>query len=679
MLFRVSKKWSSRIIVPLIIMSGSLLSTMNGQGFDSLMPVPQTIEKSEGRYRLDKEFQLGVAGNADDRLYSGATRFLRRLDNRTGLFFGQNFITADSSTEGAGLFIRVNRPGEVDLGEDESYQLTIEGSGIKLLAETDLGALHGLESLLQLLSSDADGYYFPNGTLVDAPRFAWRGLMIDSARHFMPVDMIKRNLDGMAAVKLNVMHWHLTEDQGFRVESKTHPRLHEYGSDGLYYTHEQVKEIIAYAAERGIRVYPEFDVPGHATSWLVGHPELGSAPGPYEIERQWGIFNPTLDPTNEDLYVLLDDFFGEMAELFPDDYLHIGGDEVHDKHWQENESIQGFMKDNGIADSHALQSYFNQRILKILTKYNKKMIGWDEILQPDMPKNIMIHSWRGRDSMVAAAKDGYRSLLSNGYYIDLMQPASFHYENDPLPADIELSYEEKKLVLGGEATMWSEHVTDETVDSRIWPRTAAIAERLWSSGDVTDVDDMYRRLDIISLQLEEHGLTHIRNREVMMRRLTKGANFEALRVLADVVEPLKIYKRNSDNSYRSYSPYSLLADIAIADAPDAMKFKHIVEAYLLDGNAEDLAAIHSWLEGWKSNHSLFLHLSENSPVLREADAISLALSTLAKDTLKILEGKEPQTPFSETIKIARQPVAKVELQVVDAIEALVEYTRSKNN
>lgn len=658
----------------IFIMTGSLLSTVNGEGFDSLMPVPQSIEQGEGRYRLDKEFTLGVAGTPHDRLYSGSTRFLRRLDNRTGLFFGQNFITADSSVKGADLVIRVTRPGLVVLGEDESYELTITDDGILLSSETDLGALHGMETLLQLLSSDREGYYFPKGTIVDSPRFGWRGLMIDSVRHFMPMEVIKRNLDGMAAVKMNVMHWHLTEDQGFRVESKTYPRLHEFGSDGLYYTQEQVKEVIAYADERGIRLYPEFDVPGHATSWLVGHPELGSAPGPYEIERQWGIFNPTLDPTNEDLYVLLDSFFGEMAALFPDEYLHIGGDEVHDKHWKENEQIQAFMKDNGIADSHALQSYFNQRILKILTKYNKKMIGWDEILQPGMPKNIMIHSWRGRDSMVAAAKEGYRSLLSNGYYIDLMQPASFHYANDPLPADIELSDEEKEMVLGGEATMWSEHVTAETVDSRIWPRTAAIAERLWSSGDVTDVEDMYRRLDVISLQLEEHGLTHIRNREVMMRRLTNGGNTEPLRMLADVVEPLKIYKRNSDNSYRSYSPYNLLPDIAIADAPDAMKFNRAV-ALLLERNDDSiLAVIRIWLEQWQYNCNSFAEYS--SPALQEAIPLSEALSNLASDALKILDGEEPENDFAETLKIARQPVAKVELQIVDAVEQLVEFTLS---
>ena len=193
----------------------------------------------------------------------------------------------------------------------------------------------------------------------DQPRFPWRGLMIDIARHYQPPEVLKRNLDAMAAVKLNVFHWHLTEDQGFRVESKKFPKLHTMGSDGFFYTQDQVREIIAYAAERGIRVIPEFDIPGHATSWLVGHPELGSAPGPYKIERGAGIFEPALDPTRDQTYKFLDGFLGEMAALFPDAYMHIGGDENEGKQWDRNPQIQAFMKAKGIKDNHALQAYFN--------------------------------------------------------------------------------------------------------------------------------------------------------------------------------------------------------------------------------------------------------------------------------------------------------------------------------
>lgn len=644
-------------------------SVAQEEAFSNLLPVPVELKVGEGQFRIDKTFTVAVSGAANERIYSAASRFLRRLDQRTGLFLPQDYIEPGESVGEAALDISVSRPGQIEHGEDESYQIIVTPTEARIEAATDLGAMHGMETFLQLLSADERGYYIPACTIEDAPRFTWRGLMIDSARHFMPMDMIKRNLDGMAAVKMNVMHWHLTEDQGFRVEVKSYPRLHELGSDGMYYTQDQIREIVAYAADRGIRVYPEFDVPGHATSWLVGHPELASAPGPYEIERGWGIFDPTLDPTNEKVYEVLEAVFTEMAELFPDAYFHIGGDENEGHQWDANERIQAFMKERGIADNHALQSYFNQRLLVILTKLGKKMVGWDEILQPDMPTNIVIHSWRGRDSMVAAAKAGYSSILSNGYYIDLMQPASDHYLTDPLPADIDLDEAQRKRVYGGEATMWSEHVTNETVDSRIWPRTAAIAERLWSKGSVRDVEDMYRRLDVVALQLEELGLTHLKNRDMMMRRLAGGYDYEALRVLADVVEPLKIYKRNADLSYRSYSPYTLLPDVAVADAKDARRFSRMVDSYLETRHNADEAVLQEMLGSWIANHASFESLAAGSPALREALPLSEALRDLAAVALASLNGE--QTQADEVLARARVPVAKVELQIVDAVKRLL--------
>ena len=657
--------------IPLII---GFLAPMNAEtteAFARLMPVPSKVMTSEGKYRIDGDFDVSVIGQPDERLYGAASRFVRRLDDRTGLFLKQDFVRATYGGSGSGLLVEVDRPGQIQLGEDESYLLVVSSDKVHLRAPTDLGAMHGLETLLQLVSVDEEGYFFPNGSIEDSPRFPWRGLMIDSARHFMPLDMIKRNLDGMSAMKLNVMHWHLTEDQGFRIESKKYPRLHELGSDGLFYTQEEVKGIIEYAAERGIRVYPEFDVPGHATSWLVGHPELGSAPGPYTIERAWGIFDPTLDPTNQQVYEVLDGLFGEMAALFPDAYFHIGGDEVTGKHWENNPRIAAFMKERDMHGLHDLQNYFNHRVLEILTQHGKIMVGWDEILQPDMPTNIVIHSWRGRDSMESAAKRGFRSILSNGYYIDLLHPAKDHYLNDPLPADIDLNDAEKKGILGGEATMWSEHVTVETVDSRIWPRTAAIAERFWSSSTVTDVEDLYRRLDIISIQLEELGLTHLKNREMMMRRLARGYAYDALRILADVVEPLKGYKRNAKNRYRSFSPYTLLPDVAVADAKDARKFRNL-SADFLSGEREDLIVeIRLMLEQWRSNHEAFADLAAGSPALREGVPLAKALAELSDAALVALDsGKQPEG-LDGLLEEARQSHARVELQVVDAIEALI--------
>ena len=650
----------------------------------NLMPVPAEMKMGDGKFKLEQSFAVAVQGQPSDRLCRAATRMLRRLDGRTGLFFSQDFIRPDTNPADAALTITCNRQGKLVVGEDESYRLTITGQKIELTAETDIGALRGLETLLQLLDADEDGYFFPAVEINDRPRFPWRGLLIDVCRHFMPIEVIKRNLDGMAAVKLNVLHWHLTEDQGFRVECKTFPKLHQLGSDGFYYTQEQIKEIIDYAADRGIRVMPEFDMPGHATSWFVGYPELASAPGPYTIERRWGIKDPTMDPTREETYAFLDKFLTEMAALFPDEYIHIGGDENNGKQWNANPDIQAFMKANNIPDNHALQSYFNKRILKILQKNNKKMIGWDEIFQPDLPKDIVIQSWRGQEALIEAAKKGYQAILSNGYYIDLIQPTSQHYLNDPLAEDAPLTDEQKKHILGGEATMWAEFVTPETIDSRIWPRTAAIAERLWSPASVKDVDDMYRRLAVVSFRLEELGLQHEKNYPMMLRRLTGGRDITALKTLVDVIEPVKGYKRNSLRDFTSYSPLTRVADAARPDAQVAREFRQDVEKFL-NGNENSAPALTAQLKVWKANHEKLLPIIKASPILWDIETLSQDFSALAEigeqAIAYITAGeKAPAAWVQESlarVEKAGEPRSETELMITPAIKDLVEKAAEK--
>ena len=646
----------------------------------NLMPVPAQITLTGEKFRLTDSFTLAVKGEAGDRLYKGSTRVLRRLAGRTGLFFPQDFITKESCSDTADFIIKTNCEGRVALHEDETYQLTITKDKIEIAAETDIGALRGLETFLQLLSVDDKGYYFPTIKIDDYPRFPWRGLLIDVSRHFMPVNVIKRNLDGLAAVKMNVLHWHLADDQGFRVECKTFPKLHEKGSDGFYYTQEQIKDIIAYADDRGIRVIPEFDVPAHATSWLVGHPELGSAPGPYTIERNWGIKDPTMDPTKETTYEFLDKFFEEMAALFPDEYMHIGGDENSGNHWNANESIQAYMKENNIPDNHTLQSHFNQRILQILTKHGKKMIGWDEIFHPDLPKNIVIHSWRGQESLVESAKQGYNGILSNGYYIDLIQPAFYHYLNDPIPEDSPLTESEKKNILGGEATSWGELVTYETVDSRIWPRTAAIAERLWSPQNVKDVEDMYQRLGVVSFHLEELGLTHIKNYEMMLRRLTNNADVTALRNLVDVIEPVKKYARHFQGiKYTSYSPYTRIVDAARPESMKARRFNKLVDELIANKKNASTDEIKSMLNLWKNNHKELVKTIRVSHVIEEIETLSEDLSAISAIGLKsinyITSGKKSSKRWikksMKMLEKSKEPRGQTELMVIPGIEKLV--------
>lgn len=607
----------------------------------NLMPVPQKVELKNGKLRITNDFTLTINTGSHERLYSASDRFLRRLDGRTGLFFKQGIIAKESFqvVNQPTFSIVAKRHGKVELLEDESYKIIITPEKISLDAENDIGALRGLETILQLLSSDEQGYYFPAIEINDFPRFPWRGLMIDVARHYLPMDVLKRNLDGMAAVKMNVMHFHLSDDQGWRVESFTYPRLHQLASDNLYYTQTEIKEIINYAADRGIRVMPEFDLPGHATAILVAYPEFGSFPGPYKLERRAGIFPAALNPTKENTYEFLDKLFTEMSGLFPDEYIHIGGDENKGKHWKANLEIQDFMKTNDLTTTFELQTYFNNRLLITINKLNKKMMGWEEILQPGMSQNAIIHSWLGRESLYRAASQGYQTVLSHGYYIDLLYPAADHYLNDPLPDLSERSEKEKKykltpgqekLILGGEATMWSELVTPLTIDSRIWPRTAAIAERLWSASSINDVKDMYRRLEVVSFRMEELGLCHIKNKEVILRNLSNGADISALKVLADVIEPYKEYTRDPrGDMYKIYYPFTMMADAASADAKSARIFRSLVADYLKSRSIADTAQLKYFLNLWKNNHQEFLKTLAGSPVLKQMENLSEKLSIIS--------------------------------------------------
>ncbi len=652
----------------------------------SLMPIPEKYELSGIKFRMTEKFTISLGNPVSERIKKGATRFLRRLSKRTTLFFPQDYITEKSKSDTAYMVIRCGRKGNLMPNEDESYNLLITKKIILLEAETDIGILRGLETVLQLLDADKDGYFIYGAEINDRPRFTWRGLLIDVCRHFMPVEVIKRNLDGMAAVKMNVLHLHLSEDQGFRVESKIFPELHRSGSDSKFFTQCQVKDIIQYADERGIRILPEFDIPGHATSWFVSHPELASAPGPYTIERRWGIKDPVFNPTIDTTYRFLDRFLGEMAALFPDEYLHIGGDENNGKHWDANEQIQQFMTENNIADNHELQTYFNNKILEILTKHGKKMVGWDEILQTGMPANIVIQSWRGTESLIESARKGYMGILSNGYYIDLMHPASYHYSNDPLPENSELTSEEKKLILGGEATMWAELVTPETVDSRIWPRTAAIAERLWSPSGIRDIDDMYRRLETISFRLEELGLTHIKNRNMMLRRLTNNSDYSPLEVLLDVAEPVKVYQRHFQGvAYTSYSPYTRFVDITTADAKDRREFGNLVESFISSEEPEILDKLRLMLTKWKNNHREITALTEQAPAIAEIIPLSENLMKLADNALNAIEiysGRgelvdKKENNSQQIFEEAKKPFGQAELVIVDDIKKFTDFLRDK--
>lgn len=586
-----------------------------------VMPAPQEVHVRAGRLAVSGELAVAAtAGQRDDaRLDAAVSRAARRWRERLG--------------PGGGAPVRVliacSTPGGAipSLGEDESYTLEVGPAGVVLKAAAVTGAMHGLETLLQLPERDASGWFLPFVAIRDAPRFPWRGLLIDVSRHWEPQEVIFRNLDAMAVVKLNVLHLHLTDDQGFRIESRTHPELQAKGSDGKFFTQAQMREIIAYAAARGIRVLPEFDVPGHATSWVVSHPELASLPGPYGIERQWGVFNPVLDPTNEATYALLGDFLTEMAALFPDTFIHIGGDENNGVQWNANPRIQAFIRARGLGSNEGLHTYFNSRIAAILAKSAKRMVGWDEILQPGLPKSSVIDSWRGTEALASAARQGYDGILANGYYIDLIRPAAEHYLVDPVPASSHLTAEERARILGGEAAMWGEWVSPETIDSRIWPRTAAIAERLWSPQGVNDVADMYRRLGLVSARLDEAGALHLRNQDLMLRHLV-GENLQvpgigALRTFLALIEPVKGYSRGALQVWgNQLVPLIGIADAAQPESALARDFSASVDRMVFQPGGIDrspAAPLAAQLAAWQAAGSEVADtLCTQYPALREA-------------------------------------------------------------
>jgi hexosaminidase len=609
----------------------------------NLMPMPASVQAGNGSLRIDDGLSVSLTEYTELRLEEAVARFRKQLSRQTALILPGARVDAAKAT----LVIRTDHASKSvqEVGEDESYTLEVTPSGAKLTAPTPLGVMHGLQTFLQLVEVGPDGFGAPAVTIQDQPRFPWRGLMIDVARHFMPVQVIKRNLDGMEAVKMNVFHWHLSENQGFRAESKKFPKLHEQGSDGHFYTQEEIRDVIAYARERGIRVVPEFDMPGHNTAWFVGHPELASGKGPYEIERRWGVFDPAMDPTNEKLYKFLDEFIGEMTKVFPDHFFHIGGDEVNGKEWDANPKIQAFMKEHKLKNNEELQAYFSGRVQKLVTKHGKAVIGWDEVLVPGVPKDIVIQSWRGQASLAKAAKDGFRGLLSNGYYLDLGWPAARHYAVDPMGGDAaNLSAEEKQRILGGESCMWSEYVNPENVDSRIWPRNAVIAERLWSAQSVSDPASMYARLDVISERLEWLGLEHRTAMRQMLQRLagpTSPEEFAALQTLATVVEPVKDYTREQTAPAEptSKTPLNRMVDAVPLESHAGRQFNELVDKYLA-ASCHDAAMethLRAELAIWRDNDAKLQSLMGRSFLVKEGAGSSQDLSTIGTVGLAALD------------------------------------------
>jgi hexosaminidase len=506
---------------------------------------------------------------------------------------------------------------------------------------------------------------------------------------------LKRNIDGMALVKLNVLHLHLSDDEAFRIECRTHPELHEQGSDGHFFTQEQIRELIAYAADRGIRVVPELDLPGHCTSWLVSHPELAAA-GKYSLARGLITSAPVLDATSEEVHALLADVYAEMAALFPDPYFHIGGDEADYLPWTENARIQNFIREHGLNGPAGLQALFARRLRELLIRQGKQVVGWEEVMRGDMPKDVVIQGWSGPEGEghghLDALRNGYRALLSNGYYLDLNHPAALLYQNEPWRGEQLPEGVKSGALLGGEATIWTEWVSQETLDSRIWPRTAAFAERLWSPRDIVDLDDMYRRLAIVSQRLEEAGLAHEKNRGPMVRRLAgSSATPEELRALSDfvdLVEPVKEYNRAKQQGGLNYlRALNSVADCARPESETGRQFTSQVNRFLGSRTETNLAsALRTRLQTWAASARVTARfLSRQTTTDPAAAAVAENLLELcdgaltAIDALESSHRAEPEwsARFLTEVQTMEPGRDGILIPIVPAVRRLVEAARTQ--
>lgn len=691
----------------------ALLSARAGQAeaAPALMPIPQSASFDGGAAPLGQGVRVVWDGMRPTPLLRRAvTRFETRLSALAGPMTG-----------GAPLMLHIRfgaDPAYLTLQEKENYTLKVAPNGVELSANGPAGVLHGLATLLQLMQKTPQGPAFADAVIDDAPRFPWRGIMIDVSRHFMSVDSVERQLDAMEMTKLNVLHWHLSDGTGFRVESRLYPKLQDVGGHNQYYTQAQIRTVVSYAADRGIRIVPEFDIPGHSLSLLQAYPGL-AAQQPVPMTKNWksscattsvagetrttcsqhlNLNTAALDPTQPDVLHFMDALYGEMSALFPDRYFHSGGDEVSPSQWTDNPKIAAYMKAHGYADAPALQAAFTAKVEHMLAHRGKIMMGWDEVSEAPIPKDVVVEAWRGSKWIGSATKAGHPVVVSSGYYLDLLRPSRQHYAVDPfdvkadgLPPETPtpgqapdpareaftldpnappLDDAQKALVLGGDAPLWSEIVSDEMLDARLWPRSAAIAERFWSPQSVSDSADMERRLPIVQAELETTGIEASRNEARMIARLTP-ANITPLTVLTSVTSPVRNYAMNRLAYHGGDEMLNAPGAIAAPDSFAAMTFNGLAERYAA-GDRTVEADLRARLETLAGNDAAYAAVA-NTPMLQAARPVSQQLSALAITGLEAMERGRHDAAWHA--KAARQ--IDVQKQAFAACESHVASYKSK--
>ena len=521
------------ILAFIILFAVSACTQQQTHEIPSLIPQPVSVEAGDGAFELTSSSKI-IVPEGNEKLEMMAAQYAQRFTTSLG------FEPAVVSGGGAKGNIRINindNPDE-ETGK-EGYRLKVGKSGVEITANTPAGAFNALQTLAQLMPAGVESRWvqmedkcqLPAVEIIDYPRFPWRGLMLDVSRHFFSKYEVFAYIDQMVKYKFNVLHLHLTDDQGWRVEIKKYPKLTEVGAwrvprqgtwwtfdppkpgekarQGGFYTQDDIREIVKYAAERQITILPEIDIPGHSLALIASYPEMSNTKKQYHVNpgsKFYTIEDNTLDPSNEEVYVMLDGIFAEIAELFPGEYIHIGGDEAYKGFWAKNPNCLALMEREGLKDLGELQSYFIKRVEKILQSKGKKLIGWDEILEGGLAPEATVMSWRGMGGGIKAAEQGHKVIMTptQHCYLDLYQgdpaiePETYSmlrlrdvYAFEPLPEGVD-----SELVLGGQGNLWTESVaTLRHAQYMTWPRGLALAEVLWSKAEDRDWEGFVARME----------------------------------------------------------------------------------------------------------------------------------------------------------------------------------------
>ena len=521
MKFRLYAVIATLFIVP------SIYSQNSSGNASGIIPKPVSLKTNNGTFRFDRNTVIVAdEGNRD-----AADFFNKYLED----YYGFNLNTAESAQKN---YIRFSSRTFVKAPENkEHYTFTSTSKGVDITGDSYDGTFRGTQTLIQLLPpAKATSLSIPQVSIDDQPRLGYRGLMLDVGRHFFGVDYVKRFIDYIALHKMNTFHWHLTEDQGWRIEIRKYPKLTEVGAyrDGTiighhpgtgndniryggFYTQEEIKDVLEYAKKRHITVVPEIEMPGHAGAALASYSYLGCTGGPYEVSQTWGVHKDVYCAGNDSVFTFLEGVLDEVMELFPSEYIHIGGDECPKDAWKVCPKCQKRIKELGLKDEHELQSYFIQRIEKYVNSKGKKIIGWDEILEGGLAPNATVMSWRGEKGGIEAAKQDHDVIMTPTTYVyfDYAQqknedslviggylPIEKVYGYEPVPQV--LNDAQKKRILGGQANVWTEYMSNpRKVEYMIFPRVAALSEVLWSPAKSRNWDDFKKRLP---LQLKRYDL-----------------------------------------------------------------------------------------------------------------------------------------------------------------------------